>query len=112
MPGNRSRARRGCRDRSGHRGRRCARRGRRAGRAAGGPRRRDGDRRGKPGGGLPGGGGPFRRAGGGGLGALVALLSFSVISGVVRGAVTRPQGASAAAQVAYVVVAAAILAAL
>ena len=46
------------------------------------------------------------------LGALVALLAIAVISGVVRGAVTRAQGASAGAQVAYVVVAAAILAAL
>jgi hypothetical protein len=46
------------------------------------------------------------------LGAVVALLAFSVISGVVRGAVTRARGASAGAQVAYVVVAAAILAAL
>ncbi len=46
------------------------------------------------------------------VGALVGLLSFSVVSGVVRGAATRAQGASAGAQVAYVVVAAAVLAAL
>jgi hypothetical protein len=46
------------------------------------------------------------------VGALVALLCFSVTSGVVRGASTRGQGASASAQVAYVVVAAAILAAI
>ena len=46
------------------------------------------------------------------VGALVALLAFSVTSGVVRGAATRAQGASAGAQVGYVVIAAAILAAL
>jgi hypothetical protein len=46
------------------------------------------------------------------VGALVALLAFSVVSGVVRGAATRAQGASAGAQLAYVIVAAAILAAL
>jgi uncharacterized membrane protein len=46
------------------------------------------------------------------VGALVALLAFSVLSGVVRGAATRGQGASAGAQVVYVVVAAAILAAI
>ena len=46
------------------------------------------------------------------LGALVALLAFSVTSGVVRGAATRAQGASAGAQVAYVAAGAAILAAL
>jgi hypothetical protein len=46
------------------------------------------------------------------LGALVALLAFSVTSGVVRGAATRAQGASAGAQVAYVTAGAAILAAL
>jgi hypothetical protein len=46
------------------------------------------------------------------LGALAALLSFSVTSGVVRGAATRGQGASAGAQVAYVAAGAAILAAL
>jgi hypothetical protein len=46
------------------------------------------------------------------LGALVALLAFSVISGIVRGAATRAQGASAGAQVGYVTIAAAILVAL
>ena len=46
------------------------------------------------------------------IGALLAVLSFSVTSGVVRGAATRGQGGSAGAQVAYVVVAAAILAGL
>ena len=46
------------------------------------------------------------------IGALLAVLSFSVTSGVVRGAATRGQGGSAGAQVAYVVVAAAILAAI
>lgn len=46
------------------------------------------------------------------LGALTALLSFSVISGVVRGAATRTRGASPATQVVYVTVAAAILAGL
>jgi hypothetical protein len=45
-------------------------------------------------------------------GAVIALLSFAVTSGVVRGAATRAQEASAAAQVTYVVAAAAILAAL
>ncbi|HSJ17587.1 MAG TPA: hypothetical protein VK920_05805 [Solirubrobacterales bacterium] len=46
------------------------------------------------------------------VGALTALLAFSVISGVVRGAATRIQGASPAAQVVYLAVAAAILAGL
>jgi hypothetical protein len=46
------------------------------------------------------------------LGAVVGLLAFSVLSGVVRGAATRGQGGSAGAQVAYVIVAAAILAGL
>lgn len=48
------------------------------------------------------------------LGALVALLSFSVTSGVVRGASARShaEGTSAGAQVGYVVLVAAILAAL
>jgi hypothetical protein len=46
------------------------------------------------------------------VGALLALLAFSVASGVVRGAATRAEGASAGAQVAYVAIAAAILAAL
>jgi hypothetical protein len=45
-------------------------------------------------------------------GALAALLSFSVISGVVRGAATRMQGASPATQVTYLAVAAAVLAGL
>jgi len=44
------------------------------------------------------------------IGALTALLSFSVISGVVRGAASRAQGASPAAQVVYVAIAAAALA--
>jgi len=46
------------------------------------------------------------------VGALSALLSFSVISGVVRGAATRMQGGSPATQVVYLGVAAAILAGL
>jgi hypothetical protein len=46
------------------------------------------------------------------IGALAALLAFSVISGVVRGAATRMQGASPAMQVVYLAVAAAILAGL
>jgi hypothetical protein len=46
------------------------------------------------------------------LGALVALLAFSVTSGVVRGATARGQGASAGAQVAYVAAGGAILAGL
>ena len=46
------------------------------------------------------------------VGALTALLSFSVISGVVRGAATRMQGASATTQVVYVTIAAAVLAGL
>ena len=46
------------------------------------------------------------------VGALAALLSFSVISGVVRGAATRMRGASATTQVVYVTIAAAILAGL
>lgn len=43
------------------------------------------------------------------VGALIALLAFSVASGVVRGAATRAQGGSAGSQIAYVAVAAAIL---
>jgi hypothetical protein len=46
------------------------------------------------------------------IGALAALLAFSVISGVVRGAATRMQGASPAMQVIYLAAAAAILAGL
>jgi hypothetical protein len=46
------------------------------------------------------------------VGALAALLSFSVISGVVRGAATRMQRGSGATQVIYLAVAAAILAGL
>jgi hypothetical protein len=46
------------------------------------------------------------------VGALAALLSFSVISGVVRGAATRMRGASATTQVVYVTIAALILAGL
>jgi hypothetical protein len=45
-------------------------------------------------------------------GALVALLAFAVTSGVVRGAARRAQGASAGAQVLYVLIAMAILAGL
>lgn len=43
------------------------------------------------------------------VGALVALLAFSVTSGVVRGAATRAEGASAPTQVAYVGAVAAVL---
>jgi hypothetical protein len=45
------------------------------------------------------------------IGALVALLAFAVISGVVRGAARRAQGA-AGVQVSYVLIAMAILAGL
>lgn len=43
------------------------------------------------------------------VGALIALLAFSVTNGVVRGAATRAEGAPPATQVAYVGAAAAVL---